>query len=153
MEILKTLAWLQKNITCGNVCGEEDTVCQPSVATGPAGKPDRVTYLGFPCAPTPGALLGQREIQIACGGSAGNRTYRTAVLWNACHVYKEQNPTPGWNNNHTRDTKHVNHRGLWLQHDFLVPCARQDTASNTATRFSWSLVMSEVEYAAKSTVC
>lgn len=80
MEILKTLAWLQKNITCGNVCGEEDTVCQPSVATGPAGKPDRVTYLGFPCAPTPGALLGQREIQIACGGSAGNRTYRTAVL-------------------------------------------------------------------------
>ena len=80
MEILKTLARLQENITCGSVCGEEGTVCQPSVAAWPAGKPDRVTYLGFPCAPTPGALLGQQEIQIACGGSAGNRTYSAAVF-------------------------------------------------------------------------
>lgn len=55
-------------------------MCQPSVATGPAGKPDRVTYLGFPWAPTPGALLGQQEIQIAGGGSSGNRTYRAAVF-------------------------------------------------------------------------
>lgn len=80
MEILKTLARPQENITCGSVCGEEDTVCQPSVATGPAGKPDRVTYLGLPCATTPEVVLGQQEIQIACGGSAGNRTY-TAVVF------------------------------------------------------------------------
>lgn len=80
MEILKTLAWLQENITCGSVCGEEGTLCQPSVATGSAGKPDRITYLGFPCAPTPGVLLGQQEMQIVCGGFAGNRTYCTAVV-------------------------------------------------------------------------
>lgn len=79
MEILKTLAWHQENITCGSVCGEEDTVCQPSVATGLTGKPDRVTYLGFPCATTPGAVLGLQEIEIACGGSAGYRAYSAAV--------------------------------------------------------------------------
>lgn len=69
VEIFKTLAPLQENITCGSVCGKEEPVCQPSVAAGPAGKPDRVTYLGFPCATTPGTALGQQEIQIAGGGS------------------------------------------------------------------------------------
>lgn len=80
MEILKTLAVLQENITCGSACGEEGTMCQPSVATATAGKLDRVTYLGFPCAAATGTLLGQQEIQIACGGSAGNRIYSAAVL-------------------------------------------------------------------------
>lgn len=69
VEIFKTLAPLQENITCGSVCGKEEPVCQPSVTTGPAGKPDRVTYLGFPCATTLGTALGQQEIQIATGGS------------------------------------------------------------------------------------
>lgn len=95
MEIIKTLAWLQENITCGSVCGEEGTVCQPSVVTGPEGRPDRVTYLGFPCAATPGTRLGSQEIQIASGGSIRNRTCRAAVLKNARHVYKDQNSTPG----------------------------------------------------------
>lgn len=69
VEIFKTLAPLQENITCGSVCGKEEPVCQPSVAAGPAGKLDRVTYLGFPCATTLGTALGQQEIQIASGGS------------------------------------------------------------------------------------
>lgn len=46
MEILKRLARLQENITCGSVSGEEDSVCQPSVATGTTREPDRLTYLG-----------------------------------------------------------------------------------------------------------
>lgn len=96
LEILKTLARLQENITCNSVCGEEDTMCQPSAATGSAAKPDRVTYLGFPWATTPGAILGQLKIQIACGGSAGNRTYSAAVFWYACHAYKDQNSIPRW---------------------------------------------------------
>lgn len=69
VEIFKTLAPLQENITCGSACGREEPVCQPSAAAGPAGKPDRLTYLGFPCATTPGTALGQQEIQIASGGS------------------------------------------------------------------------------------
>lgn len=68
-KFLKTLARLQENITCGSVCGKEEPVCQHAVAAGPARKPDRVTYLGFPCATTLGTALGQQEIQIASGGS------------------------------------------------------------------------------------
>lgn len=70
VEIFKRLAPLQENITCGSACGEEEPVCQPSAAAGPAGEPDRLTYLGFPCATTPGTALGQQEIQIASGGSS-----------------------------------------------------------------------------------
>lgn len=54
---------------------------------------------------------GRSKLPVAC--PAGNTIYSTAVLWKACHVYKDQNSTRGCNNNRTSDTKHVNHRSAW----------------------------------------
>lgn len=136
VEIFKTLAPLQENITCGSVCGKEEPVCQPSAATGPAGKPDRVTYLGFPCATTLGTAL----------GPAGdpNCQWRflleiePSVSWYACQAYRAQNSTHGWK----RNTHVTLNTSIVRTSDFSaiskVVCARE--TSCTGTRLNKALI-------------